>query len=70
MRLYSNVFNYAIYTEIITKSIMRINVQIGISVFAYFKHKVKIYNHCAYTLTIVKKFNDKSFEMYFLMEQF
>ena len=35
----------------------------------FFAHK-KTRNHCAYTLIIIKKFNDKRFKMHFLREQF
>ena len=40
-----------------------------ISLFAHFKHKARIYYYRTYTLTIIKKFNNKSFEMHFLREQ-
>ena len=70
MKLYNNACDYAIYTlKIVMKSIMRINVYLDISLFVHFKQK-EICNNCAYTITIIKKFNDKSFEMHFLREQF
>ena len=37
---------------------------------AHFKYAVKIYYHRTYTQIIIKKFNDKRFEMQFLTEQF
>ena len=41
-----------------------------ISLFAHFKHTVKIDYPQPYTQIIIKKFNDKCFEMHFLREQF
>ena len=70
MKLYNNACDYAIYTlKIVTKSIMRINVYLDISLFVHFKQK-EICNNWAYTIAIIKKFNDKSFETHFLREQF
>ena len=70
MKLYDHACDYAIYTlKIVMKNIMRINVYLDISLFVHFKQK-EICNNCAYTITIIKKFNDKSFEMHFLREQF
>ena len=74
MKLYSDVY----MSKIVKKRIMRINIQLDISHFAHFKHNWKIYGCCAYILIIIKKFmrisknlfNDKSFEMHFLREQF
>ena len=36
-----------------------------ISLFMHFKHKARIYYHRTYTHIIIKKFNDKCFEMHF-----
>ena len=70
MKLYNNACDYAIYTlKIVRKSIMRINVYLDISLFVHFKQK-EICNNWAYTIAIIKKFNDKSFETHFLREQF
>ena len=70
MKLYNNACDYAIYTlKIVMKSIMRINVYLDISLFVHFKQK-EICNNWAYTIAIIKKFNDKSFETHFLREQF
>ena len=41
-----------------------------ISLFAHFKHTVKINYPQPYTQIIIKKFNDQCFEMHFLREQF
>ena len=44
-----------------------------ISLFVRFKHTFKIYNHPMYTQFIIKKKKkngNKSFEMYFLRDQF
>ena len=46
-----------------TYIIMKINVLHTLSI-------QKKYDHCAYTQIVIKKFNDKSFKMYFLREQF
>ena len=48
MRLYSNIYDCAIYT------LNYYEDRYFISLFAHFKHTVKIYNHCAYTLIIKK----------------
>ena len=48
MKLYSNVYDYAIYT------LNYYEDKYFISLFAHFKHK-KIYDHCAYTQIIIKK---------------
>ena len=49
MRIYSNVHGYAIYT------LSYYEDKYFISLFAHFKHKAKIYSHCAYTQIIIKK---------------
>ena len=49
MRLYSNVYNYAIYT------LNYYEDKYFISLFAHFKHTVKIYDKCTYTLIFIKK---------------
>ena len=41
-----------------------------ISLFAHFKHTLKIYDQCTYAQIVIKKFSDKSFEMHFLREKF
>ena len=41
-----------------------------ISLFAHFKHTLKIYDQCTYAQIVIKKFSDKSFEMNFLREKF
>ena len=41
-----------------------------ISLFARFKYKARIYYYRTYTLTIIKKIGNKSFEMHFLREKF
>ena len=41
-----------------------------VSLFAHFKHTVKIYYHHTYTQIVTKKINDKCFKMPFLREQF
>ena len=79
MRIYSNVYDYAIYT------LNYYEDKYFISLFAHFKHKAKIYNHHAYTIIIIKILMIKvlkcifwgsnfvvylCFEMYFLREQF
>ena len=66
MRLYSNVYNYAIYT------LNYYEDKYFISFFEHFKHTVKICGQCTYTLIIIKKkkIDNKSFEMHFLKEQF
>ena len=43
MRLYSNVYDYSVYTLNYYKG------KYFISPFVHFKHKAKIYNHCADT---------------------
>ena len=48
MRIYSNVYDYAIYT------LNYYEDKYFISLFAHFKHKAKIYNHCAYTRIIIE----------------
>ena len=49
MRLYSNVYDYAIYT------LNYYEDKYFISLFTHFKHKVKIYNHYAYNQIVIKK---------------
>ena len=49
MRLYSNVYDYAIYT------LNYYEDKYFISLFSHFMHKAKLYNHCAYTQIIIKK---------------
>ena len=49
MKLYSNAYDYAIYT------LNYYEDKYFISLFGHFKHKVKIYNHCAYTQIVIKK---------------
>ena len=61
MRLYSNVYNYAIYT-------LNNEDRYFISLFAPFKHTLKIYDQCTYAQIVIKKFSDKNFEMHFLRE--
>ena len=51
MKLYSNSYDDAIYT------LNYYEDKYFISLFAHFKHKAKIYNHCAYTQIIIKKKN-------------
>ena len=41
-----------------------------ISLFAHPKHTIRIYYHGTYTQVIIKKFNDKCFEMHFSRRQF
>ena len=41
-----------------------------ISLFAHFKHTLEIYYHRIYTQIIIKKINDKWFEMHFFREHF
>ena len=41
-----------------------------ISIFVHFMHTVKINYHRTYTQIIIKKVNDKCFEMHFLRKQF
>ena len=41
MKLYNNVYDYAIYT------LNYYEDKYFISLFAHFKHKAKVYNHCA-----------------------
>ena len=41
-----------------------------ISLFAHFKHTVEKYYHRTYTQIIIKKINDKCFEMHFFREHF
>ena len=41
-----------------------------LSLFAHFKHTVKIYYHRTYTQINAKKINDKCFKMHFLRKQF
>ena len=41
-----------------------------ISIFVHFMHTVKINYHHTYTQIIIKKVNDKCFEMHFLRKQF
>ena len=53
MRLYSNVYNYAIYT------LNYYEDKYFISLFAHFKHTVKISNHCACTQVIIKKLSSQ-----------
>ena len=48
MKLYNNAYDYAIYT-------LNYEDKYFISLFAHFKHKAKIYNHCTYIQIIVKK---------------
>ena len=61
MKLYSNVYDYAIYT---------LNCYEDKYFISFFVHS-KTWNNCADILIIIKKkFNDKSFEMHFLREQF
>ena len=79
MKLYSNVYDYAIYT------LNNYEDKYFINLFAHFRHKAKIYNRCAYTQIIKKNLMIKvlkyifwgskfdvhlCFEMYFLREQF
>ena len=64
MKLYSTVYDYAIYT------LYHYEDKYFTSLFGHFRHKANIYNQCVYTQIIIKKFNAKSFVMYFLREQF
>ena len=41
-----------------------------LSLFAHFKHTVKIYYHRTYTQINAKKINDKCFKVHFLRKQF
>ena len=50
MRIYSNVYDYAIY------ALNYYEDKYFISLFASFKHKAKICDHCMYTQIIIKKF--------------
>ena len=50
MKLYSNAYDYAIYT------LNYYEDKYFIGLFARFKHTVKIYNHRAYTEIIINKF--------------
>ena len=49
MRLSNNVYDYAIYTLNYYEDIY------FTSLFTHFKHKIKMYNHCAYIQIIIKK---------------
>ena len=48
MKLYSNAYDYAIYT------VNYYEDKYFISPFAHFKHKVKTQNHCKHTQIIIK----------------
>ena len=52
IKLYSNVYDYVIYT------LNYYEDKYFISLFAHFKHKAKIYNHGSYTYIIIKKIYD------------
>ena len=63
MRIYSNVYDCAIYT-------LNYEDKYLISLFAHFKHTVKIYYHHTYIQITIKRLNDKCSEMHFLGKQF
>ena len=48
MKLYSNAYDYAIYT------LNYYEDKYFMSPFAHFKHKVKTHNHCKHTQIIIK----------------
>ena len=63
MRIYSNVYDCAIYT-------LNYEDKYLISLFAHFKHTVKIHYHHTYIQITIKRLNDKCSEMHFLGKQF
>ena len=64
MKLYSNAYDYAIYT------LNYYEDKYFISLFAHFKHKTKIYDHFTYTLIIIKKIIMSHLFAFYLHELF